>query len=47
MFQHFQIDEMDEYLLEFADRLSLELKGDNLRALFAEWGNTLLGMKEN
>ena len=32
-------------MLEFSDLLSLELKGDNLRAFDTEWDNTLLGMK--
>ena len=32
MFQHFQINDMDNSMLEFADLLALELKGDNLRA---------------
>ena len=46
MFHHFQINDVENSTLEFADLLALELKGDNLRAFDTEWDNTLLGMKE-
>ena len=45
MFQHFQLNDLDSSMMEFNDLLSLELKGDNLRAFDTAWDNTLLGMK--
>ena len=46
MFQHFQINDMENAMLDFTDLLAVGLKGDNLRAFDTEWDNTLLGMKE-
>ena len=43
MFQHFQIADLDNSMLEFSDLLVLELKGDNLRALGTAWDDTLIG----
>ena len=45
MFQHFQIADLDNSMLEFNDLLVLELKGDNLRGFDTAWDDTLLGMK--
>ena len=45
MFQHFQIADLDNAMLELSDLLVLELKGDNIRAFGTAWGDTLIGME--